>query len=130
MSSNGTLDRYDTWIDEEDYKTGSTIAVKVCYRGDMRIRFLIDHGLSGSDRSVSLIKKYTNAGMTQSEAYSLSTGADKVEETNKVARRMIQQATKDQSDVERASYPIRAYVERKVFGDTVWVDVTEPPEES
>lgn len=126
MSSNSTLDRYDTWIDEEDYKTGSTIGVKVCYRNGARIRFDIDHSVPGSNHTVSLIRKYVRSdGMTEDEANSLRSSADKVEETNKIARRMIRQATREQSEEERVSYPIRAYV---ITEEGFFVDVTEEPQ--
>lgn len=127
MSSDDTLDKYNTWIEEDDYNKSSTVGVTVSYRGGAKILFGIDKTRPGSDRTVSIIKKYTE--LTQSEANSLRNSAEsnKTEEANKIARRMIRQATGAQSEEERDSHPIRAYVTSKVGGQTIFVDVSEDP---
>lgn len=123
MSSDDTLDKYNTWIEEDDYNKSSTVGVTVSYRGGAKILFGIDKTRPGSDRTVSIIKKYTES--TQSEANSAE--SNKTEEANKIARRMIRQATGAQSEEERDSHPIRAYVTLKVGGQTIFVDVSEDP---
>lgn len=103
----------------------STIGLKVYYLGGDNVRFDVDEGKAGSAITAPLIKKYITGGVTANERTSFRSAAesDRGEETNKIARRII---NSDQTDEDSVNYPIKAYVVTEE--GTVFVDVSEAPQ--
>lgn len=119
---------YTTRISKEEYMNSSTIGLKVYYLGGDNIRFDVDEGKPGSASTAPLIKRYIGAGVTANERTSFRSAAesDRGEETNKIARRIINSAKGDQTDEDSVNYPIKAYVVTEE--GTVFVDVSEAPQ--
>jgi hypothetical protein len=120
--------KYTTRLSQEEYDATSTIGVMVTHAGNSKMTFETDERKPGGTRMAEIVKKYLGPSSSETIAYIHSEASARAEVANCIARRIIRNATEEQSEDERRDHPLKPYVIIEEAGKNVFVDISELPD--